>query len=111
MKKTFFIFLLLSMIVLLSSIAGCKKVEKQSEEPSRVVQPTQEDTGQNLFNKHCVMCHPDAERMRVVKTPDDIVNIMRNPKMGMPQFDKKEISDEDAKVIAKYIFLSILSKQ
>ena len=38
-----------------------------------------------------------------VKTPQDIINKMRNPGPGMTQFDKKTISDKDAKKIADYI--------
>jgi cytochrome c6 len=75
------------------------------------------DNGGALFKQHCAECHPDGGNVIVpgktlhkkdlkkngVKTPDDIVNIMRNPGPGMTKFDAKTISDNDARLVAEYI--------
>jgi mono/diheme cytochrome c family protein len=62
--------------------------------------------GAELFKKHCSMCHPIAAVMRDSR----IVEIMRNPKQDMPNFDAKNISDKDASAIADYIKLQIAMK-
>lgn len=76
-----------------------------------------EESGEALFNKHCTMCHPNggniinpkktlsSETLKKngIKTVDDIIKIMRNPKPGMLKFDEKKISDHDAEEIAEYI--------
>ena len=112
MKKTLGIVLSLLMVILLTCIIGCKEMEKQSEAPKQtVVQPTQENMGEKLFNEHCVMCHPDSNRMKDIKKTKDIMNTIRNPKPGMPKFNKEEIPDDAAEAIAKYIFSSILLKK
>ena len=100
------------MVVLLSFIIGCKKVEKPDEAPKQTVtQPPQENIGETMFNKHCIMCHPNADKMKTVTKPEDIINTMRNPKLNMPKFKKEEISNDVAKAIAKYVFFSIISKK
>jgi len=78
---------------------------------------TKATSGEELFAKHCAECHPKGRNItnpmktlhkkdrdaNNVKTARDIVNKMRNPGPGMPQFDKTTISDKDAKKIAEYI--------
>jgi len=74
-------------------------------------------SGEELFKKNCSMCHPnggniinpqftlqkkDREAHGVMKA-EDIIGKMRNPGPGMTRFDKKTISDKDAKKIAAYI--------
>lgn len=74
-------------------------------------------TGESEFNKHCVACHAgggnsikadktlsrkDREK-HGIKTVKDVVNIMRKPGQGMTAFDKKTLSDKQAKAIADYI--------
>ncbi len=73
--------------------------------------------GEAEFNEHCVMCHPNGGNIinpqktlhkkdleaNNIKTPDDIVKIIRNPGPGMPKFDESAISAEEAKKIAEYI--------
>lgn len=77
----------------------------------------QEKQGEELFKMNCAVCHPNGENVinkdktlhkedldeHGVKTPDDIVKLMRNPGPGMKKFDKNTISDKDAKEIANYI--------
>ena len=49
--------------------------------------------------------------MKDIKKTKDIMNTIRNPKPGMPKFNKEEIPDDAAEAIAKYIFSSILLKK
>ena len=74
-------------------------------------------SGEELFRTHCSACHVNGSNivnpMRTlhkkdrdannIKTPQDIINKMRNPGPGMTRFDKTTISDKDAEKIAKYI--------
>ena len=89
---------------------SCKK-EEEPVSPSRTVDQvaTQENREEALFNKHCILCHRDGKRLQDVKRIEDIVNAMRNPKGSMPKFDEREIPDQEANGIAKFIFLSILA--
>lgn len=78
---------------------------------------TKAKSGEELFEANCAACHPKGRNIvnpmktlhkkdrdaNNVKTPQDIINKMRNPGPGMTQFDKKTISDKDAKKIADYI--------
>jgi cytochrome c6 len=78
---------------------------------------TDEKPGEALFKLNCAVCHPDGgniinpaftlhkndlEAHNITK-PVQIVEKMRNPGPGMTKFDKKTISDNDAKEIAEYI--------
>jgi cytochrome c6 len=77
----------------------------------------EENTGEALFNQHCVACHPGGGNiMNPQKTlhsgdltanniakPEDIVAVMRNPGPGMPKFDKEKIPDNFAERLAEYI--------
>ena len=73
--------------------------------------------GEAEFNEHCVVCHPGGGNVinpqktlhrkdleaNNIRTPDDILKIIRNPGPGMTKFDESVISDKDAKEIAGYI--------
>lgn len=73
--------------------------------------------GKVEFGKHCASCHPDggnvinqakplkkeALEKNGIKSWKDIVAKMRKPGPGMTKFDKKEISDKEAKAIAEYV--------
>jgi cytochrome c6 len=75
-------------------------------------------SGEALFKQKCSICHPDGGNVmnakktlhkadlaaNKVKTPADVVKLMRKPGAGMPAIDIKTISDADAKKIAEYIF-------
>ena len=112
MKKTLFVVLSLLLVILLSLIIGCKKAEKQPESSKQdVLQTTQENIGEKLFNQHCVTCHTDDKKMKDIKKIEDIIKTMRNPKLGMPTFNEEEIPNDAAEAIAKYIFFSILFKK
>ena len=77
----------------------------------------EETTGEGLFKKHCVLCHPNGGNIirpektlmkdhleaHGIKTPGDIVNVMRNPGKGMKKFPEDKLSDADAKKIAEYV--------
>jgi cytochrome c6 len=73
--------------------------------------------GEELFNKHCAMCHPGggnivnpkktlkqgALESRNIRNAADIVRIMRNPGQGMTKFNEKTIPEADAIQIGTYI--------
>jgi len=84
---------------------------------SVLIAEAQENIGENLFNEHCVVCHPgggniinpkktlhssDLKANNVTK-PEDIIAIMRNPEIGMSKFDNEKIPDNFAKKLAEYI--------
>lgn len=74
-------------------------------------------TGQELFKTHCSACHPDGGNIinpkrtlqkadlaqHGIKSWQGIVKNMRNPGTGMTKFDKKTITDKEAKAIAEYV--------
>jgi cytochrome c6 len=74
-------------------------------------------SGEAEFKEHCAVCHPDggnvitAEKTLQKKDLDangikksvDIIKKMRNPGPGMTKFDKKMVSDKEARAIADYI--------
>ncbi len=74
--------------------------------------------GKREFEEHCAVCHPDGGNVinaqktlnkktlmdNGVKSSKDILAKIRNPGPGMTKFDKKTISDKEAKAIAEYIF-------
>lgn len=98
--------------VILVSIALCLSVAYAAAGSTKDTK-----AGQELFMKHCSSCHPDGgniinpektlhkkDRMtNNIKSAQDIIGKMRNPGSGMLQFDKKTLSDKDAKEIAEYI--------
>jgi len=69
------------------------------------------------FQKHCAACHPDGGNIinkakslskaalakNGIKNWKDIVAKMRTPGPGMTMFDKKGMSDNEAKAIAEYV--------
>jgi cytochrome c6 len=73
--------------------------------------------GAKEFKEHCAECHANGGNMikpdktlskkdreaSGVKTAKDIIGKMRNPGPGMTKFDKKTVSDKEAKAIADYI--------
>jgi len=73
--------------------------------------------GKKEFMEHCAVCHKDGGNIinpsKTLKSSDrdangikdasDIVKLIRKPGMGMTAFDKKTISDKEAKAIAEYI--------
>jgi len=75
------------------------------------------NAGEKKFKELCAVCHPDGGNIinpnktlhkkdreaNKVKTAADIIKVMRNPGPGMNPFDKKAVSDKDAKAIAEYV--------
>lgn len=75
------------------------------------------NSGEELFKKHCALCHPNGGNIikpektllksnlkeHGIKTPEDIVHIMRNPGKGMQKFTEEKIPNADAIKIADYI--------
>jgi cytochrome c6 len=76
--------------------------------------------GETEFKMHCAACHPNGGNIvkpdktlshkdlqkSGIKTADDIVKLIRKPGSSMPAFDKKAISDKDARKIAEYVIKS-----
>ncbi len=81
----------------------------------------QETQGESAFNEYCMTCHPGGDNIfnpaktlhrndlvaNNIKTPEDIVKIMRNPGPQMTQFGKEDIPDNVAKEIAEYILKNL----
>ena len=61
---------------------------------------TSSHVGEALYNKHCLACHPDADKLSSTK---NIIRIMRSQIASMPQFDENKISNDNAKKIEDYI--------
>lgn len=73
--------------------------------------------GEELFKKHCVVCHANGgntvnpkkpltrkeREANGIKTAQDVIRNMRNPGPGMTKFDEKTIPAKDAKAIADYV--------
>jgi len=56
--------------------------------------------GETLYKKHCIACHPAADKLRSTK---DIIKTMRRQMASMPEFSEDKISNDDAKKIESYI--------
>jgi len=73
--------------------------------------------GKKEFEEHCAACHPNGGNVinpakplgkkalegSGVKNAKNIIAKMRKPGPGMTAFDKKSVSDKEAKAIAEYI--------
>ena len=73
--------------------------------------------GETEFNEHCVACHPGGGNIinaqktlhkkdlesNNIRTPEDIVKIIRKPGTGMPPFDENSVTEKEAKAIGEYI--------
>ncbi len=120
MKKIFAVVVSVVIVGMFFAIACSKETEKQGTGMQGEMKPMeQQDTkvGEELFKLNCAVCHPDGENVinkektlhkedldeYGVKTPDDIVKLMRNPGPGMRKFDENVISEKDAQEIAKYV--------
>ena len=69
-----------------------------------------EGSGKTLFKDKCASCHPDGgnildpkENLFGLENSAKIVKKIRKGGGGMPAYDKKAISDADAKLLADYI--------
>lgn len=99
---------LLGVVLLMSCSMADKALAEKPATPS---------IGETEFKQHCTMCHPDGGNIvnpkktlhkkdmdaHGVKTEADIMKLIRKPGPGMAAFDKKTISDDEAKEISKYI--------
>jgi len=79
--------------------------------------PASMSLGESEFKEHCAVCHPNGGNIvnqkktlhkqdresNNVKTVADIVKTIRTPSQGMTKFDKKTVSDKEARSIAQYI--------
>ena len=88
----------------------CQLLQQENQRQRRM-------RGEKLFTQQCAVCHPQGGNIinprktlskkilaaNNIKTEADIIKIMRNGAAGMTKFDATAISDEDAKMIARYI--------
>jgi cytochrome c6 len=79
--------------------------------------PASMGRGESEFKEHCAVCHPNGGNIinqkktlhkqdreaNNVKTAADIVKTIRIPGPGMTKFDKKTVSNKEARAIAQYI--------
>ena len=79
--------------------------------------PASMNLGESEFKEHCAVCHPNGGNIvnqkktlhkqdreaNNVKTVADIVKTIRTPGQGMTKFDKKTVSDKEARAIAQYM--------
>jgi cytochrome c6 len=77
----------------------------------------QEHPGAAAFREYCLVCHPGGGNIfdpgkslhrkdmeaHNIKTPEDIIRIIRNPGPLMTRFDENAIPDRVAKDIGEYI--------
>jgi len=108
MKQIAAVFISLASIFLLVTFACSGGSSNKTEKESK---------GEELFKFNCTVCHPNGENVinkektlrkadldkNGIKTPDDIVKLMRDPGPGMRKFDENTISDKDAHEIAEYV--------
>ena len=99
-----------ALLILLTAIAALSLIIITSIDAAEV-------TGEQLFNQHCSMCHPDGGNVmnpaktlskkdlikNNIRTSAEIIKIIRQPGSGMTAFDIKTLSDADASKIAKHI--------
>lgn len=101
---------LISMIALLSVFLFATTGSADTKKGGKI-------DGKKEFQEHCAECHANGGNMikpdktlskkdreaNGVKTAKDIIGLMRNPGPGMTKYDKKTVSDKEAKAIADYI--------
>jgi cytochrome c6 len=70
----------------------------------------EQKSGEALFKEKCASCHPNGgnvinpkETLKGLKSQNVILKQIRKGGGGMPAFDKKSVSDADAKAIATYV--------
>jgi len=85
--------------------------------PVSADETSREVPGEAAFNQYCMVCHPGGGNIfnpaktlhkkdletNSIKSPEDIVKLIRNPGPQMTSFDKSAIPDNLAKQIAEYV--------
>lgn len=94
-----------------AAASGCAAKKQEKVTPELVAR------GGKLFAVYCAGCHPGGEnriypqkslhalelKANGIASADDIVMLIRNPGRGMKRFDKRALTDADARAIAEYI--------
>jgi cytochrome c6 len=97
-------FLIILATLVTSLVAGCSN-------------PLESPSGKQLYSLHCASCHPGGAntihpsktlksadlKANMITTPQDIVQMMRNPGPGMPRFTDAMIPEREALQIARYV--------
>jgi len=60
----------------------------------------EQPNGAALYQKHCVICHPDGSKLR---SDISLLNGIRRPPPGMPPFEQEKLSDRDVRAIGEYL--------
>jgi len=70
----------------------------------------EQKSGEALYKEKCASCHPNGgnvmnpkETLKGLKNQNAILKQIRKGGGGMPAFDKKSLSDAEAKAIATYV--------
>ena len=70
----------------------------------------EQKSGEALFKEKCAACHPNGgnvmnpkETLKGLKNQNAILKQIRKGGGGMPAFDKKSLSDAEAKAVATYV--------
>ena len=70
----------------------------------------EQKSGEALYKEKCASCHPNGgnvmnpkETLKGLKSQNVILKQIRKGGGGMPAFDKKSLSDAEAKAIATYV--------
>ncbi|MBK5274104.1 MAG: c-type cytochrome [Desulfuromonadales bacterium] len=113
--------LLIVLAAVTGILTGCskEKAEKATVAPIAPTPGSPETVpdGEALFKQYCAACHPNGGNVsdpdrplygsvlkaRHIRTPEDIVRIMRRPLSRMIRFDVSTLSDKDAHAIAMYV--------
>lgn len=97
-----------------AGLAGCGD---EGARTSGGAPPKASQRGAELFRERCAPCHPDGGNTinpkktlhaavlkdNGIKTPADVVRVMRRPGPGMRSFDAASLPDRDATLIAEYV--------
>jgi len=68
----------------------------------------QQAEGAELFQKHCLACHPGKLK---TLTYGDLVDSVRTPPIGMPAFNEQKLSDEQVRAIGDHLYQTASGKQ
>jgi len=88
------------------------------------ISPAGAGDGAGVFQQYCAVCHPNGGNIinpnrtlgradlkkYGINGPADIVKLMRNPGPAMRVFPRSDVSDADAKAVAKYVWKEFSGK-
>ncbi len=119
-------------VLTFGGLAGCESEDEAANAPlprevgeraereaegSAPASSQEASVAKDLFEKHCAACHPNGGNIMNsektlateslaesgIKTPRDIVQVLRNPGEGMPKYDEQKIPEDQALKLGEYI--------